>query len=74
MRSDTTLEDPRFQFGDPAPANSPGPIHIDIIRARNLTAMDLSLGGGSSDPFVKVVVGQNGPKNRVQKFKQLKLF
>ena len=69
LRSDGSFEDPRFQFGDPVPANSPGGIHIDIIRANNLAAMDISFSGGSSDPFVKVVVGQNGPKNKVQKFK-----
>jgi hypothetical protein len=69
IRTDTTYEDPRFQFGDPVPANHRGGIHVDIISANNLKAMDFSLGGGSSDPYVKVTVGAKGPKRDRQTYK-----
>jgi len=70
VKQNIEYEDPRYQFGDPIPTTHPGGVHVQIIAAVGIRAADMSMmGKGSSDPFVKVVVGENAAKNDRQIFK-----
>ena len=53
-----------FFKGDPIPTTHPGGVHVQILAATGIRAADVSFTGrGASDPFVRVVVGDNAAKN-----------
>ncbi len=69
VKSDIRYEDPRYQFGDPVPSTHPGGVHVHVIACNNIRAADMSFRGkGSSDPYVRVVVGENAAKAGRQVF------